>query len=138
VTNKPHKQLIVNAVIKGHFDSVEAVTAWLESVIKGVNMDIAELPNYTNPMAYYCTDEGNAGYTGVGILETSHVAVHTWDEVHPHNLRFDLYSCSEFSPEQVFALLEALDIVSAEYYFFDRDNLENIIFKETYRGPVKG
>lgn len=137
MTNKPHKQLIVNAVIRGHFDSVEAVKSWLEGVITGINMDIAVLPGHTNPIAYYCTDEGNTGYTGAGILETSHVVVHTWDEVKPHNLRFDLYSCSEFTPEQVFIFLESLDIISAEYYYFDRDNLARMLFLEAYYGPVK-
>jgi S-adenosylmethionine/arginine decarboxylase-like enzyme len=125
-----HKHLIVKAYVNSSFDSIEAVKAWLKNIIKAVNMDLAEVPG--NPMAYYCTDKGNTGYTGVAILETSHTTIHTWDEFSPHSVMFDLYSCSDFTPEQVFTFLEDLGVTKADYYFIDRGEMPRVIFLETY------
>lgn len=129
-----HKHLIVKAYVSSSFDSVQAVKSWLINIIKAVGMDLAEVNG--NPLAYYCTDKGNTGFTGTAILETSHTAVHTWDEFSPNTVQFDLYSCSEFTPERVFGFLEELGIEYAEYYFIDREEMPNIIFLEKYRKSI--
>jgi len=38
---------------------------------------------------------GNQGLTSVTIIETSHIAVHVWDEVSPALMQMDVYSCAE-------------------------------------------
>ena len=32
----------------------------------------------------------------VAIIETSHIAMHIWDEPKPALMQFDVYSCGEF------------------------------------------
>ena len=29
--------------------------------------------------------EGNRGITGIAVIETSHIAIHVWDEFNPFN-----------------------------------------------------
>ena len=40
--------------------------------------------------------------TSVAIIETSHIALHIWDEVNPGLLQLDVYSCANFNPQDVF------------------------------------
>lgn len=79
----------------------------------------ATLPK--NPMAYYCDIDGNEGVTGVGILETSHTALHVWDSVFPAKFQFDLYSCKDFEVQRVVDLIDAFDIIKGTYMLIDRD-----------------
>jgi S-adenosylmethionine/arginine decarboxylase-like enzyme len=74
-----------------------------------------------NPMAYYCDMSGNRGATGVGILETSHCALHSWDEGAPAKLAFDLYSCADFKLEDVVHLCNTFGILAGSYMLIDRD-----------------
>lgn len=85
-------------------------------------MDVAQAPTLLkNPMGYYCEISGNEGTTGVGILETSHTAVHCWDSEFPAKFQFDLYSCKEFDIERVLNLCDAFDIIQGTYLVIDRD-----------------
>lgn len=74
-----------------------------------------------NPMAYYCDTFGNRGATGVGILETSHCALHSWDEEAPAKLAFDLYSCADFDIKDVIQLCNTFGIIKGSYMLVDRD-----------------
>lgn len=101
MTALTHKHLLVNLLVTHPPRDAEEVEAFLAFLIKRVNMKIARaatLPK--NPMAFYCDTLGNQGATGTGILETSHTAVHVWDEESPAKFDFDLYSCSEFDVEK--------------------------------------
>ena len=63
------------------------------------------------------------GYTGILVIETSHISVHQFDSGH---VRIDLYSCQPFNPETIVSLSEV---------FFPAD-LRNI--QTIKRWPVKG
>ena len=115
---KDHKHVVVSALVNKTFDSPEHLADWLRRIIEGIGMTVADLPH--NPQAFYCTDHDNTGYTGTAILVTSHCAVHMWDAVFPHKLEFDLYSCSDFSQDQILEYIKELDIVKCDVLYLDR------------------
>jgi S-adenosylmethionine/arginine decarboxylase-like enzyme len=123
-----HLHLIVAVEVKYPPKSAEEVEAFQTLLIKRVDMAVAKaatLPK--NPMAYYCDIDGNEGVTGVGILETSHTAIHVWDSEYPAKLQFDLYSCKDFEVERVMNLLNSFDIIRGTYMLIDRDTDLKII-----------
>jgi hypothetical protein len=117
-----HKHLILALEVKYPPKSAQEVEAFLTLLIKRVDMEVAQAPTlFKNPMAYYCEIAGNEGTTGVGILETSHTALHCWDSEYPAKLQFDLYSCKDFDIERVLDLCNAFDIIKGTYLVIDRD-----------------
>lgn len=123
-----HKHLLVNLAVVSPPRDHEEVEAFLAFLIKRVNMKIARadtLPK--NPMGYYCNTLGNQGATGTGILETSHTALHTWDEASPAKFHFDLYSCSEFDVQKVLTLCQCFDIINGNYVVHDRGDRITLI-----------
>lgn len=80
-----------------------------------------------NPQGYYCETLGNQGATGTGVLETSHTALHTWDEQNPCKFDFDLYSCSEFDVEKVLTLCACFGIIEGTYIVLDRNDTIRIV-----------
>ena len=117
-----HIHLIVAVEVKYPPKSAEEVEAFQTLLIKRVGMAVAKadtLPK--NPMAYYCDIDGNEGVTGVGILETSHTALHVWDSQFPAKFQFDLYSCKDFEVQRVVDMIEMFDIIKGTYMLIDRD-----------------
>lgn len=117
-----HKHLILSLAVKfPPKDNIE-VEALLSFIIKRVGMNIAQADTIPkNPIAYFCDMTGNKGVTGIGILETSHTAIHVWEEEYPAKLEFDLYSCSEFDVEHIVSMMDTFEIVSGNFYVLDRD-----------------
>jgi S-adenosylmethionine/arginine decarboxylase-like enzyme len=122
-----HKHLIVSAKVKYPPKSAEYVENFISAIIGYMNMSIAKFKDsegtkVKNPIAYYCNMNGNRGVTGVAILETSHCALHVWDEEYPAKLEFDIYSCSDFNPEDIIGILTAFfDPIEVQYKFLDRE-----------------
>ena len=73
------------------------------------------------PTATYCKMEGNRGVTAFAIIETSHVALHIWDEVDPGLVQLDVYSCSDFEPKKVLDILQELKPTKVEHKYLDRE-----------------
>lgn len=123
-----HKHLLVNLKVNAPPRDGEEVEYFLAFLIKRVNMKIARAETLLkNPQGYYCNTLGNQGATGTGILETSHCALHTWDETSPAKFDLDLYSCSEFEVQKVLTLCQCFDIIEGTYVVLDRaDKLEII------------
>jgi S-adenosylmethionine/arginine decarboxylase-like enzyme len=75
------------------------------------------------PTSVYVDEPGNEGITGTVTLATSHASIHVWDAIHPSMFQFDLYSCSDFTPEQVLNHInEHFDLQSATWQFIDRNS----------------
>ena len=72
------------------------------------------------PYASYVSKEGNRGITGVVMIETSHIAIHVWDEVIPALVQCDVYSCAEFSSNEVLAEFVDMEPAKIEYMLLDR------------------
>lgn len=123
-----HKHLLVNLKVSAPPRDSEEVEAFLAFLIKRVNMKIARADSLAkNPQGYYCETLGNQGATGTGILETSHTALHTWDEENPAKFHFDLYSCSDFDVEKVLTICNSFDIIEGTYIILNRDDKLKII-----------
>lgn len=123
-----HKQLLLSLRVKyPPHDHVE-VEAWLSFIIKRINMKIAKADTIPkNPMAYFCENPANLGVTGIGILETSHTAVHVWEDESPAKFEFDLYSCAEFDITDILTMSKIFGIVDGSYAVIERDNGIKII-----------
>jgi S-adenosylmethionine/arginine decarboxylase-like enzyme len=72
------------------------------------------------PIASYCHMTGNKGLTGVVVIETSHIALHTWDEDNPAMLQLDVYSCSKVDLNVVWKAIEVFEPTHIDYKFLDR------------------
>lgn len=74
------------------------------------------------PKAQYCVVPGNRGMTAFAIIETSHIALHSWDECEPAILQLDVYTCSDLVIEDVIASLDIFEPTKIEYKFLDREH----------------
>ena len=112
-----HKHLIIRAETKKTPEDPKWLHSWLVEVVSDIGMDICQ-----GPITAYVDIPGNKGLTGVVIIETSHIAVHIWDEVNPGLLQMDVYSCADFNPQDIFDKIEeAFEPVKLEYKFLDRE-----------------
>jgi len=96
---------------------VEFVKGWIKELVRRLDMKIM-----SGPYVEYCDMVGNKGITGICIIETSHIAMHVWDETSPAIIQLDVYSCGALDPKIVFDMLEPFDPVKIEYKFFDREH----------------
>ena len=112
-----HKHLIVRAEsIKPPKDE-EQLKEWMKEFVDSINMKI-----FMGHYVKYCNMEGNRGITAVAIIETSHIAMHIWDEVSPALMQFDVYSCGEFNIEDICNKIKKdFDIEKIEYKFLNRE-----------------
>ena len=74
------------------------------------------------PYTTYAREKGNKGMTSVAIIETSHIALHIWDEINPGLMQLDVYSCADFNPQDIFDMVNDLfKTIKIEYKFLDRE-----------------
>jgi S-adenosylmethionine/arginine decarboxylase-like enzyme len=74
------------------------------------------------PYVKYCEMKGNRGITAVAIIETSHIAMHIWDEVSPALMQFDVYSCGDLNVEDICRKIENdFEIRKMEFKFLNRE-----------------
>ena len=113
-----HKHLLVRAEVKAPIVNKNKAIKFLRTLIKAINMKAMY-----GPTASYCKMKGNRGVTAFAIIETSHIAMHIWDEVNPALVQLDVYSCADMDPNKVIEILnQELETVKIEYKFLDRDN----------------
>ena len=124
-----HKHLIVRAEVNNPPKDVDKLTEWLKDFIASINMKIM-----LGPYVAYCNNEGNRGITGVAVIETSHIAIHVWDEPVPALMQLDVYSCAEFNPYLIADKLKKdFDVVKMDYKFLNRETgLKPIRLKKEY------
>ena len=112
-----HKHLIIRAEINKPPLLTSYLEIWLKKFIESINMKI-----FMGPYVKYCNMPGNRGITAVAIIETSHIAMHVWDEVSPALMQFDVYSCSELDPEEICKKIKKdFEITKIEYKFLNRE-----------------
>jgi len=91
-----HKHLIIRAEVNHPITSEKELKRWLRKLVKKIDMNIIK-----GPYTAYVSKEGNRGITGVVMIETSHIAIHVWDEISPALVQCDVYSCADFSSNEV-------------------------------------
>ena len=124
-----HKHLIVRAEVNNPPKEVDKLTEWLKDFIASINMKIM-----LGPYVAYCNNEGNRGITGVAVIETSHIAVHVWDEPVPALMQLDVYSCAEFNPYLIADKLKKdFAVQKLDYKFLNRETgLKSIVLNKQY------
>ena len=114
-----HKHLIVRADIGWcpQEEDLNKISDWIRSLIKKIEMKLL-----AGPYTTYVGEKGNKGMTSVAIIETSHIALHIWDEVSPGLMQLDVYSCADFNPPDVFDKVnELFQTIKMKYKFLDRE-----------------
>ncbi len=112
-----HKHLIIRAEVDSAPTGEEWSIEWLRGIVQKLDMKVC-----AGPIAKYVDMPGNKGLTAVVIIETSHIAIHCWDEPSPNLIQFDVYSCGEFSPEVILKELDNFGVRKVEYKFLDREH----------------
>tara|TARA_B100000767_G_scaffold116337_1_gene111012 strand:- start:105 stop:509 length:405 start_codon:yes stop_codon:yes gene_type:complete len=119
IMTQQHKHLIVRADIGRcpQEEDLNKISDWIRSLIKKIDMKLL-----AGPYTTYVNEAGNKGMTSVAIIETSHIALHIWDEVNPGLMQLDVYSCAYFNPQDIFDKVnELFQTVKMEYKFLDRE-----------------
>jgi len=110
-----HKHLILKG--KCNILTVEEVKQWIENLVVKLDMELVKgMP--VNPSVGY---EGgpDCGVSGVAIITTSHIVMHTWNKTLEFQL--DVYSCKDFEPITVKKELDKIGFKITDAKFFDRE-----------------
>ena len=113
-----HKHLIIRAEASKPPTDEEQLKRWMTSFMKV----------FMGPYVKYCHMEGNRGITAIAIIETSHIAMHIWDEPKPALMQFDVYSCGDFNEKDICnTIMKEFDIHKIEYKYLNRETGLNVI-----------
>lgn len=112
-----HKHLIVRAELNNPPQCAIEIQDWMRKLVDTIGMKIL-----MGPYAIYSDMVGNRGLTAVTIIETSHIAMHVWDEDNPALMQLDVYTCSTLNIEDVFAALDEFVPTHVQYKYIDREN----------------
>lgn len=111
-----HKHIIIRAEVLDPPRAENPTSEQVKTLINDIGMKIM-----MGPFAQRSEMVGNAGLTVATIIETSHVILHTWDEVHPALMQLDVYTCSHLDPKIVFKWLEQFKPTKIDYKYIDRE-----------------
>jgi S-adenosylmethionine/arginine decarboxylase-like enzyme len=118
-----HNQLLVNGKARKPLVGEAETIEWMTKLVDQIEMKIIQ-----GPYASYVEKEGNRGVTCVVMIETSHIALHVWDETDPALIQFDLYTCSTLPVDDVLNnLASTLDLELYEYMVIERAEQFNIL-----------
>ena len=117
-----HKHIIIRAEVNKPPQDIRKVKKWLRKLVKAIGMR-----PLGQPSAVYVDTENNKGITAVQCIETSHIALHCWDEDSPGLLQLDVYTCGPFEENIIFEEIKQFNPVKVEYKYLDREkNLTEI------------
>jgi len=111
-----HNHIIIRANVINPPQDIRFVKKWIKKLTKAIGMKMLG-----QPIAHYVNTKGNKGLTCLAILNTSHIALHTWDESYPALLQLDVYSCSALDKKIVFEYLEQFKPKEINYVTIDRE-----------------
>ena len=116
-----HKHIIIRAEVKQPPQDIRKVKKWLRKLVKAIGMR-----PLGKPTAVYVNKEENKGITAVQCIETSHIALHCWDEVSPAIVQLDVYTCGTLDKEIVLLFLDEFDPVKVDHAIIDRADFIDI------------
>ena len=118
-----HLHLLIKGYVKNPPKSEEILNNWFKELVEKVRMKVV-----AGPTSVYVNEPGNEGITGTVTLATSHGSIHVWDGQDPAMFQFDLYSCSEFTPQEVLNHIDEHFLLEKAYWsFIDRNS--NVFFE---------
>jgi S-adenosylmethionine/arginine decarboxylase-like enzyme len=113
-----HNQLLINGYSDTPPTDEAFIKQWMENLVLEIDMKIIQ-----GPYTAYVTKEGNRGLTAIVMIETSHIALHVWDEDNPGMIQFDLYTCSTLPVQDVIDNLKLnLGLKDYSYMVIEREN----------------
>jgi S-adenosylmethionine/arginine decarboxylase-like enzyme len=117
-----HNQLLLNGYTKTPIKDKIYADFWMLDLVDLIDMKIL-----MGPFSEYVEKEGNKGITCVSVIETSHIALHIWDEPDPAQIQFDLYTCSDLPVDKVIENLKSkLGLYDFKYMVIEREDGFNI------------
>ena len=117
-----HNQLLLNGYTKTPIKDKNYANFWMLDLI-----DLIDMKVLMGPFSEYVEKKGNKGLTCVSIIETSHIALHIWDEPDPAQIQFDLYTCSDLPVDKVIENLKSkLGLYDFKYMVIEREHDFNI------------
>jgi S-adenosylmethionine/arginine decarboxylase-like enzyme len=129
-----HKHLLVRAEVNSPPQQDFDLRSELESLVRHIDMKIL-----AGPMTAWCPMEGNVGWSGTVIIETSSITFHSWTEAHYPVIQLDVYSCKDFEIATVLLWLRQFEPERIDYKFLDREagfeeitNHRSDIFEHTH------
>jgi S-adenosylmethionine/arginine decarboxylase-like enzyme len=129
-----HKHLLVRAEVNSPPQQDFDLRSELESLVRHIDMKIL-----AGPMTAWCPMEGNVGWSGTVIIETSSITFHSWTEAHYPVIQLDVYSCKDFDIATVLLWLRQFEPERIDYKFLDREagfeeitNHRSDIFEHTH------
>lgn len=112
-----HKHLLINGYSLTPPTSKRRLKKWLNQLVHDIGMK-----RIGGPFIRYVKAEGNRGFTAVVMIETSHIALHVWDEGPKPYFRFDLYTCGPLHHTTVLNEVQVfLDADEIEWMALDRE-----------------
>ena len=119
--NPYHQHLLVKCWVTNPPKKEELLNKWFTYLVETVGMKVV-----AGPTSVYVSDSGNEGLTGTVTLATSHASIHIWDNAEPPMVQFDIYSCKEFTLEQVMKCFNPWGLIKAEWVMIDRNSTPTI------------
>ena len=118
-----HNHLLLNGYAKRPFLEENETIEWLRSLVEEIGMKIVQ-----GPFSSYVDEPGNRGITSSVMIETSHIAMHIWDEDDPAFVQFDLYTCSTLPVQGVLdKIIKDMEIVEYDVMILERSSGFKII-----------
>jgi S-adenosylmethionine/arginine decarboxylase-like enzyme len=111
-----HKHLIIRTEVKNPLKDEKQAIDWMTKLIDKIGMKVM-----MGPFAKYLDVIGNRGLTAVAIIETSHIALHIWDEDDPALIQLDVYTCGPLDPYDVVEALREFHPIKIEMKYLDRE-----------------
>ena len=112
-----HKHLLSRAEVLNPPTEKQRIEWWFKDLIKSIDMKLL-----SGPYAHYVNVPGNRGLTCVAIIETSHIAMHVWDETNPALMQLDVYTCGALDIQKVMSAIQQFGPVKIDYKFLDREH----------------
>ena len=115
-----HKHILIRATVKRPPIQIDTIKAWVRTLVDNLGMK-----PLGETVAVYVDKKGNRGLTCIQAIETSHIALHSWDEDSPAVIQLDVYTCSKLNKEVVFKALDKFDPIEINYLTIDRQKFLN-------------
>lgn len=112
-----HKHLIIRAEVTTPPTDEQRTVELMKHLISTIGMKVL-----MGPYAKYLDVVGNRGLTAVAIIETSHVALHVWDEGSPALVQLDVYTCGQLDPQLVVNAIQEFGPTKVEMKYLDREH----------------
>lgn len=113
-----HQHLLLRAYVNNPPKLEVDLNNWLTELVAEIGMNVV-----VPAKSKYVDVPGNRGLTGSINIETSHIAIHIWDEHVPAKIEMDVYSCACFDENTVLKKVNQFDLQSYHSMMIDRNSV---------------